>query len=62
MFERINKIEYIGEKETMDLEIDSKFHNFYANDICVSNSHSFAYSVLALRTLYLKRYYPIEFY
>lgn len=27
-----------------------------------NKSHSFAYSVLALRTLYLKRYYPIEFY
>ncbi len=27
-----------------------------------NKSHSFAYSVLALRTLYLKHYYPIEFY
>jgi len=62
MFERITKIEYIGKQETIDLEIDSEFHNFYANDICVSNSHSFAYSVLALRTLYLKHYYPTEFY
>ena len=62
MFEKITKIEYIGEVETIDLEIDSEFHNFYANDICVSNSHSFAYSVLALRTLYLKHYYPTEFY
>lgn len=62
MFEKITKIEYIGEEETMDLEIESEFHNFYANDVCVSNSHSFAYSVLALRTLYLKHYFPTEFY
>lgn len=62
MFEQIKTIEYLGNQETMDLEIDSEFHNFYANDICVSNSHSFSYSVLALRTLYLKHYYPTEFY
>jgi len=54
--------EYSGAYDTMDLEIDSEFHNFYANDICVSNSHSVSYSYIGMQTLYLKHYYPTEFY
>lgn len=61
-FEEIIEIEEVGEMETYDLEIDSKHHNFYANDVCVSNSHSLSYSYLAMQTLYLKHYYPTEFY
>lgn len=61
-FEEIIEIEEIGEVETYDLEIDSKHHNFYANGVCVSNSHSLSYSYLAMQTLYLKHYYPTEFY
>lgn len=61
-FEEIISVEEIGEVETYDLEIDSEFHNYYANDICVSNSHSTAYAYLAMQTLYLKHYYPTEFY
>ena len=62
MFEEIIKIEEVGEVETYDLEIDNEFHNFYANNICVSNSHSVAYAYIAMQTLYLKCYYPEEFY
>jgi DNA polymerase III alpha subunit len=61
-FEEIVEFEEIGEVETYDLEIDSKYHNFYANGVCVSNSHSLSYSYLAMQTLYLKHYYPTEFY
>jgi len=61
-FEEIISIEEIGDVQTYDLEIDSEFHNYYANDICVSNSHSTAYAYLAMQTLYLKHYYPTEFY
>ncbi len=61
-FEEIVEFEEIGEVETFDLEIDSEFHNFYANGICVSNSHSVSYAYLAMQTLYLKHYYPTEFY
>ena len=55
-------LEYLGEEETMDLEIDSKFHNYYANGICVSNSHAVSYTYLTMQTLFLKKYYPVEFY
>jgi DNA polymerase III alpha subunit len=52
----------IEDKESYDLEIDSKDHNFYANGIVVSNSHAAAYSHLSALTLYLKYKYPQHFY
>lgn len=61
-FEEIIEIEDISEVETYDLEIDSEDHNYYANDVCVSNSHSLSYAYLAMQTLHLKHYYPLEFY
>jgi DNA polymerase III alpha subunit len=61
-FENIVKAEFSSFEETIDLEIESPFHNFYANEICVSNSHSLSYSYVAAQTLYLKHYYPTEFY
>ena len=62
MFEKLIHVEEIGEVDTYDLEIDSPYHNFYANGICVSNSHSVSYGFIAMQTLYLKHYYPTEFY
>lgn len=61
-FEEIIECCEIGEAETLDLEVNSMFHNFYANDICVSNSHSVSYSYIGCQTLFLKHYYPTEFY
>jgi len=61
-FEEIVDISYIGEEETLDLEIDSGFHNYYANDICVSNSHAVSYAFLFFQVLYLKNYYPGQFF
>ena len=61
-FEEIVECVELGDEETLDLEIDSEFHNFYANDVCVSNSHCVSYSYIACQTLFLKHYYPTEFY
>ena len=61
-FEEIIECVEIEDQNTIDLEIDSEFHNFYANGICVSNSHCVSYSYIACQTLYLKHYYPTEFY
>lgn len=58
-FERIIKTEYLGEQPVYDLEIDSKFHNFIANDIVV---HNCVYGYIAYQTLYFKVYYPAYFY
>lgn len=62
MFEKIISIENLGKQSTYDLEVNSKDHNFYANDICVGNSHALSYAYLAVQTLYLKVYYPVYFY
>lgn len=61
-WDNVMDMESIGEVDTYDLEIDSPHHNFYANGVCVSNSHSVAYGFIAMQTLYLKHYHPAEFY
>ncbi len=59
-WDEIVAIEYVGLKQTYDLEI-ARTHNFVANDIIVHNSHSAAYSIVAYQTAYLKAHYPAEF-
>lgn len=62
IYEDIEEIIELDKDETYDLEIDSEFHNYYANNICVSNSHSLSYTYISCQTLFLKHYYPTEFY
>ncbi|MCC6986460.1 MAG: hypothetical protein IT309_08530, partial [Anaerolineales bacterium] len=59
-WDRIAYIEYVGEKQTYDLEIEET-HNFVANDILVHNSHAADYGVIAVQTAYLKSHYPAEY-
>lgn len=59
-WDKIVSIQYIGKKQTYDLEI-AETHNFVANDIIVHNSHAAAYSVLAFKTAYMKAHYPPEY-
>lgn len=61
-YDGITQMCEVGMVDTYDLEIDSEDHNFYANGVCVSNSHSVSYAYLAMQTLFLKHYYPTEFY
>lgn len=51
-----------SEVETIDLEVAHSDHNFIANNIIVSNSHSVAYATLAMQCVYLKWNYPQEFF
>ncbi len=60
--QRIKSIKEIGEQDCIDLEIDSNDHNFYADEIVVSNSHAYAYSYLSVVTAYLKYTHPQEFF
>lgn len=59
-WDRVAFIEYVGEKQTYDLEIDET-HNFIANDILVHNSHAADYGVIAVETAFLKAHYPAEY-
>ena len=58
----ISKIDHIGRGPTMDLEIDSEDHIFYANGIATSNSHGVSYAYMAYWSAYLKANYPLKFY
>lgn len=60
--EKIVSIEYLGEMDTMDLEVDNDSHTFLANGIETSNSHAVAYGILGLVTAYSKAHFPEYFY
>ncbi len=62
MIDSIINIKPVGQLDTIDLEVDSPDHNFYCNDICVSNSHAISYSALTAMSLYLKFKYPLDFF
>lgn len=48
--------------DSLDFEVDHPDHNFYANGLVVSNSHSQAYAVLTAISVYCKFQYPKEFF
>lgn len=60
----IDTIDYsnIKKQSTIDIEIDSPSHIFYANGIATSNSHGIEYAINSYRTAYCKANYPLEFY
>ena len=60
--QRIKSIKSIGIQNTLDLEVDHPDHNFYAEGIVTSNSHSLGVSYLGALTVYLKYKYPIQWY
>lgn len=55
-------IEYLGELDSMDIEIDHPLHIFYANGIATSNSHSVSYGDLGYLTAYCKAHFPTLFF
>jgi len=59
-WDEVVSIEYVGEKQTYDLEVPGT-HNFVANDLIVHNSHAAVYGVIAVQTAYLKAHYPVEY-
>lgn len=61
-FSKIKEVKYIGEIDTMDIEVDSPNHIFYGNQIATSNSHAISYAIISYQTAYLKHYYPLHFY
>lgn len=59
---KVKEVKSIGVQKTLDLEVGHEDHNFYAEGLVTSNSHSVSYSVLAFLTSYLKYHYPKEFF
>ena len=61
--EKIISIESVGVTETYDVEMEAPNHNFTVESgIIVCNSHSALYSILTLKTAYLKAHYPAHFF
>ena len=59
---QIKSVKFLGQANTVDLEIDSDEHSFLCNGISVSNSHSTAYASLSGLCIYLKQKYPLQFF
>jgi DNA polymerase III alpha subunit len=59
---KIKSIKSLGIKPTIDLEVNHPDHNFYAEGMVTSNSHSFSYSALSAISVFLKFNHPKEFY
>jgi len=60
---RVLRIMPVGKRQCYDLEVDVSTHNFILpNGVVTSNSHSYAYTYISARLLWLKAHYPLEFY
>lgn len=60
--QKIKRVNRIGVQKTLDFEVSHKDHNFYAEGIVVSNSHSVSTSLLTALTVWCKYTHPLEFY
>ena len=64
----IRSVSYSGKEKTYDICMKSPFNSFIANDFVVHNSwsfnksHSVSYTMISYWTMWLKVYYPMEFY
>lgn len=59
----IKSIEFIGIKNTYDVEMEAPNHNFLANDgIVTCNSHAVSYAFMTYWTAYQKVHSPINFF
>lgn len=59
---KIKSIKYIGKKDTYNIEMSSKYHNYLLGGCVSKNSHSIAYSIIGYQCAYLKANYPNEYY
>lgn len=60
---KVVSIEYIGEDEVYDVEMESPHHSFVTtNGVVTCNSHATAYAITAYVGAFLKANYPTAFY
>lgn len=57
----ITAIEYAGEQDVYDVEMDDVGHNFVANGVVTHNSHAASYGFITYVTAYLKANYPVDY-
>jgi len=60
---RVLRVVPVGKRQCYDLEVAVPTHNFILpNGVITSNSHAVSYTFISSRQLYLKAYYPLEFF
>ena len=61
---KIRSYKKLGTRIAIDIEVDHSDHNFYAEDMVVSNcaGHAYPYAILSYYTAYLKTHHTLEFY
>jgi DNA polymerase-3 subunit alpha len=59
---KITKIEKVGIKPTVDIEVKSNQHLFFGNGIATSNSHGVSYAMNAYLSAYTKAHFPQAFF
>lgn len=59
---KIKSYKRIGIEDSVDIEVNSRDHNFILDGLVCSNSHAVSYAYLSAMTVYLKFNYPREFY
>lgn len=59
---KITKVEHIGKQNTFSPEIAGPQHNYIIDGIVHKNSHAISYCLHAYRSLWLKCYYPHEWW
>lgn len=61
---KIRLIEYIGEEEVYDVQMDGDYHTWVANDGIVTHNspHALAMAYDSLYCAYLKSHYPLEYF
>ena len=59
---RILSVSSLGTSRSVDIEVDSKTHIYYANGVATSNSHAVSYSLPAYWSAYIKAHKKLDFY
>nr|DAX18135.1 MAG TPA: Hint (Hedgehog/Intein) domain C-terminal region [Caudoviricetes sp.] len=60
LYRKISAISYVGERETYDIEVDGKYHNFLANGIVVHNSRAIPFDKI-MKVIEEDPFYPIAY-
>lgn len=58
----VTSVRSLGERDTIDFEVNHPDHNFYGNNIVISNSHAVSYSMMSFKSIFLKTKYPLDFF
>ena len=60
--EKICSFNKLGQKQTIDIEVNHPSHLYYANKIATSNSHGVGYGMLGYWSAYVKAHFPFHFF